>query len=182
MTPDRVLCPHQGCLRSHHGVSPVTGISVSRAVSAPSRDICAPSRALPRAGTGSRFHPAFLRVAPSLVSLPLSAVVLRGLFGAPVGEGLFSRFPVSVPAGTSKLSLWRELRDIRGAQERLEAPGCRRSPPALWDTCDLLFCVLFHLSIPFPWHSAGQQRHPRGMSFRGSHSRAPACAHERGNE
>lgn len=44
-----------------------------------------------------------------------------------------------------------------------------------------IFCFVFYFicHIPFLFHSAGQQRNPWGIAFRGSHSRAPACARAR---
>lgn len=148
------------------------------------------SRALPRSGTGSRSHPALLPPsAPSLSLLRCLGVCSERLWERGCSPGswgarrLLLPPPSLPPPGSSKLSRWREPRRIQGAQGRPEAPGFRRSPPALRDTCDLLFCVLFYLphSLPLP------QRGPAEKSLGNSLSRLSlpsAClrARERENE
>lgn len=70
-------------------------------------------------------------MAPSLVSLPLSAVVLRGLFRAAAGEGLFSRFlgdevarsPVSVTAASGDLETFPLARTALNPRGLREAGG-----------------------------------------------------------
>lgn len=108
--PSQGVCPPHGVpqLLPSWGVSapPSLGISVSfTGCPRPLTGYLCPLSA------GSRLYPAFLRVAPSLVSLPPSAVVFRGLFRASVREGLFSLFlggeaacsPVSVTAASGDL-------------------------------------------------------------------------------
>lgn len=104
----------------------------------------------------TRFPPrgSFPRVPPSLCSGAsgfVPSVCRRGaVLSAPGGRRrLVLPAPSLPPPGTSKLSLRRELRCIRGAQGRLEAPGFSQSPPALWDTCDL-FVLCFILFATFP--------------------------------
>lgn len=199
MPPSRAGCDPSQDVRPSHGVPqlPSRGVSALPLTAylclsyGLSRDICAPSRDLPRSGTESRSHPAFLPAAPSLVSLPLSAVVLRGLFRASVGEGLFSRFlggeaarsPVSVTAASGDLQTFplagaalhpRGPRETGGSWVSAEPAG------SVGHVRSFVLCFICH--IPFPFHRAGQQRNPRGIAFRGSHSRAPACAPERENE
>lgn len=172
--PSRAGCePSQG-VRPPHGVPqlpsrgvsalPLTGyLCLSHGLSQPPHGIFVPPLGICPAPAPGAAHillssPWLLPSCPSLFLLWCFGVCSErqwergcspGSWGA---RRLVLPSPSLLPPGTSKLSRWRELRCIQGAQGRLEAPGFRRSPPALWDTCDLLFCVLFYLphSLPFP--------------------------------
>lgn len=176
VTSHRVsVSPSRGALSSHRGVPVLplhwVSLSLSRGVSAPSWDICAPSRALcPAPAPGAAYIPLssawLLPSCPSLFLLWCFGVCSERLWERGCSPGswgarrLVLPSPSPPPPGTSKLSRWRQLLSIPGAQGRLEAPGFRRSPPvpqALWDTCDLLFCVLFATSPPFSTERASRE-------------------------
>lgn len=159
VTPDRVCVPSApmaGCQCSPLSGYPC-GIPVPFSGSAPLRH---------REPLTSRFP-------PSLSLLRCLGVCSERLWERGCSPGswgarrLLLPPPSLPPPGSSKLSRWREPRRIQGAQGRPEAPAVRRSPPALWDTCDLLFCVLFYLphSLPLP------QRGPAEKSLGNSLSR-----------
>lgn len=186
-----------GCLSSHRGVPVLplhwVSLSLSRGVSAPSRDICAPSRALcPAPAPGAAYIPLssawLLPSCPSLFLLWCFGVCSERLWERGCSPGswgarrLVLPSPSPPPPGTSKLSRWRQLLSIPGAQGRLEAPGFQRSPPvpqALWDTCDLLFCVLFYLPRPLPFPQSGAAEKSLGnILSRVSVPSACVCARE----
>lgn len=182
--------PITGCLISHRGLSVS---SLTDGIFVPLAGYLCPLWGLPRSGTASRLQPAFLRVAPSLLSLPAFAVVLRGLFRASVGEGLFSRVlggeaarsPVSVTAGSGDMETFplagaalhpRGPREDGGSWVSAEPAGSVRHVRSF-----VLCFILFATFSSFSTERASREI-PGEYPFKGSHSRAPACARERENE
>lgn len=190
--PSQGVCPPHGVpqLLPSWGVSapPSLGISVSftGCPKAPHGVFVPP---LGREPLISRFTPrgSFPRVPPSFccgVSGFVPSVCERGaVLPVPRGRGgLFShlrhcrlRGPPNFPAGRSCAA----SKGPPGGWRLLGFGGARR----LCGT-RAIFCFVFYFicHIPFPFHRAGQRRNPWGIAFRGSHSRAPACPHERENE